>query len=503
MAQSWMALVKKNVALRFEVEVPWTTWEALRAHTAAPHTLSPKSNGCIIFIAALTPTKLLATSKHSIGPMAISHVYLKSILTIAQHCRAAVIYPGEINLLVGGFVLPVLPPTWKRVKKTVCLSGRIRTIPAPIPYNYDPCGMSPGVGSKKYRQGVLRSLLPVHGSSACKTVGNDVRFGSQDCRQTQNVVVQDDRLGRSHHVERRRWAEHSFRWPNCALGHSSASAVLYMWISRFPGIMRYFGWTVGKNNGIWLVMAQKWSKMCILSDLNKSSRPTFECHAETVEYEARSLIEEPGGDFQFFCSNASELCGTCHLGMYRASVKLGNASFGKRTRVRSHIFFLFFSHHPPPPQRAPDALNTRRTRVKMPPNADPRSKHAPADQEYLDSLSTRQSIDFRNYPAVLSVPCTLLSTPPDFLTTNGSARPVSVVTVEPQANNVPALLSVDVKMRALNDGDDSGPRGVHGDWRNGGDGLRVVRTQSLRAQSAFPGPSFMSQVLFYGKISAY
>ncbi|KAJ7502523.1 hypothetical protein B0H11DRAFT_2188336 [Mycena galericulata] len=45
-------------------------------------------------------------------------------------------------------------------------------------------------------------------------------------------------------------------------------------------------------------------------------------------------------------------------------------------------------------------------------------------------------------------------------------------------------------MRALNDGDDSGPRGVHGDWRNGGDGLRMVRTQSLRAQSAFPGPSF-------------
>ena len=27
-----------------------------------------KSNGCIIFIAALTPTKLLVTSKHSLGP---------------------------------------------------------------------------------------------------------------------------------------------------------------------------------------------------------------------------------------------------------------------------------------------------------------------------------------------------------------------------------------------------------------------------------------------------
>ncbi|KAJ7153566.1 RNA ligase [Mycena crocata] len=49
-------------------EVPWTTWDSLEAHTAAPYTLSLKSNGCIIFIAALTPTKLLVTSKHSIGP---------------------------------------------------------------------------------------------------------------------------------------------------------------------------------------------------------------------------------------------------------------------------------------------------------------------------------------------------------------------------------------------------------------------------------------------------
>lgn len=29
-----------------------------------------KSNGCIIFIAALTPTALLITSKHSLGPVA-------------------------------------------------------------------------------------------------------------------------------------------------------------------------------------------------------------------------------------------------------------------------------------------------------------------------------------------------------------------------------------------------------------------------------------------------
>ncbi|KAJ2925172.1 hypothetical protein H1R20_g11912, partial [Candolleomyces eurysporus] len=42
-------------------------WEALKEHTAAPYVLSLKSNGCIIFIAAITPTKLIVTSKHSVG----------------------------------------------------------------------------------------------------------------------------------------------------------------------------------------------------------------------------------------------------------------------------------------------------------------------------------------------------------------------------------------------------------------------------------------------------
>ncbi|KAJ7036756.1 RNA ligase-domain-containing protein [Mycena alexandri] len=58
-------------------EVGWTTWNSLEAHTAAPYTLSLKSNGCIIFIAALTPEKLLITSKHAVGPakgeMKLSH----------------------------------------------------------------------------------------------------------------------------------------------------------------------------------------------------------------------------------------------------------------------------------------------------------------------------------------------------------------------------------------------------------------------------------------------
>lgn len=50
-------------------EVPWTTWESLERNTASPYTLTLKSNGCIIFIAALTPSKLVVTSKHSLGPI--------------------------------------------------------------------------------------------------------------------------------------------------------------------------------------------------------------------------------------------------------------------------------------------------------------------------------------------------------------------------------------------------------------------------------------------------
>ncbi|KZP05073.1 hypothetical protein FIBSPDRAFT_766407 [Athelia psychrophila] len=46
-------------------EVPWTNWEALKACTAAPYTLTSKSRGCIIFIGALFPAQILVTSKQS------------------------------------------------------------------------------------------------------------------------------------------------------------------------------------------------------------------------------------------------------------------------------------------------------------------------------------------------------------------------------------------------------------------------------------------------------
>ncbi|KAG9311929.1 RNA ligase-domain-containing protein [Chiua virens] len=50
-------------------EVPWTDWSSLEAHTGPEYTLSMKSNGCIIFIAAISPSKLIVTSKHALGGM--------------------------------------------------------------------------------------------------------------------------------------------------------------------------------------------------------------------------------------------------------------------------------------------------------------------------------------------------------------------------------------------------------------------------------------------------
>ncbi|KDQ11520.1 hypothetical protein BOTBODRAFT_57305 [Botryobasidium botryosum FD-172 SS1] len=60
-------------------EVPWTEWDSLERHTSAPYDLTLKSNGCIIFIAALDSSKLVVASKHAIGPndnMEISHAQM-------------------------------------------------------------------------------------------------------------------------------------------------------------------------------------------------------------------------------------------------------------------------------------------------------------------------------------------------------------------------------------------------------------------------------------------
>ncbi|TIB29856.1 hypothetical protein E3P86_03600 [Wallemia ichthyophaga] len=48
-------------------EVPWTSWGAIESTTAPPYVLTFKENGCIIFIAALTRSKVVVTSKHALG----------------------------------------------------------------------------------------------------------------------------------------------------------------------------------------------------------------------------------------------------------------------------------------------------------------------------------------------------------------------------------------------------------------------------------------------------
>ncbi|KAF8837968.1 hypothetical protein BDN67DRAFT_972227 [Paxillus ammoniavirescens] len=70
-------------------EVPWTDWRSLETHTGPNYTLSVKSNGCIIFIAPISSSKLIVTSKHALGGMdgvkethsQAGHRWLKTHLT--------------------------------------------------------------------------------------------------------------------------------------------------------------------------------------------------------------------------------------------------------------------------------------------------------------------------------------------------------------------------------------------------------------------------------------
>ena len=53
----------------FSLFLLFVKWSSLEAHTKPPYTLTLKSNGCIIFIAALSPSRILVASKHSLGPI--------------------------------------------------------------------------------------------------------------------------------------------------------------------------------------------------------------------------------------------------------------------------------------------------------------------------------------------------------------------------------------------------------------------------------------------------
>ncbi|OAX33523.1 hypothetical protein K503DRAFT_804308 [Rhizopogon vinicolor AM-OR11-026] len=56
-------------------EVPWTDWSSLSHHTGPTYTLSLKSNGCIIFIAPISNSKLIVASKHALGPQGVAETH--------------------------------------------------------------------------------------------------------------------------------------------------------------------------------------------------------------------------------------------------------------------------------------------------------------------------------------------------------------------------------------------------------------------------------------------
>lgn len=81
-------------------------WAAIEEHTEPPYTLTLKSNGCIIFIGALTPSKLLITSKHSLGkcPDPLSHLRsfdaLQSLLRSYDSSVFSILLPCSISEIV-------------------------------------------------------------------------------------------------------------------------------------------------------------------------------------------------------------------------------------------------------------------------------------------------------------------------------------------------------------------------------------------------------------------
>ncbi|KAA1064922.1 hypothetical protein PGT21_019322 [Puccinia graminis f. sp. tritici] len=68
LGQGRHAIVARGYDKFFNIdELPSTKWEALASRSQAPYHLTLKTNGCIIFLAALTPSDLLVTSKHATG----------------------------------------------------------------------------------------------------------------------------------------------------------------------------------------------------------------------------------------------------------------------------------------------------------------------------------------------------------------------------------------------------------------------------------------------------
>ena len=61
--------VYSSFTFQLEISLSFDQWSSREAHTKQPYTLTLTSNECITFIAALSQSKLLVTSKHSLGPV--------------------------------------------------------------------------------------------------------------------------------------------------------------------------------------------------------------------------------------------------------------------------------------------------------------------------------------------------------------------------------------------------------------------------------------------------
>ena len=69
-----LSQVKSGLKFFFSI---FLMWFSLEAHTAIPYTLALKSNRCTIFIGVLSSSKLVITSKHSLGPGRDKEIHYK------------------------------------------------------------------------------------------------------------------------------------------------------------------------------------------------------------------------------------------------------------------------------------------------------------------------------------------------------------------------------------------------------------------------------------------
>ncbi|KZV91257.1 hypothetical protein EXIGLDRAFT_615876 [Exidia glandulosa HHB12029] len=99
---SW-EIVARGYDKFYEVdEVSWLSWDSIYHNTVGPHYVTIKSNGSLVLISALTPQKLLVTSKNSVGRNAsrlVSHS-MKAEEWLETHLNAVGKSPRELAFLL-------------------------------------------------------------------------------------------------------------------------------------------------------------------------------------------------------------------------------------------------------------------------------------------------------------------------------------------------------------------------------------------------------------------